>query len=148
MMYRDYESLFPTLEELGISFIAFSPMANGFLTAKYDETSRFEKGTDYRNSMPQFQSDAIKKNQELLDLLRKTSAEKNATPAQISLAWMMCKKPYIIPIPGTRKLERLYENAGASDIRLSEQEVLALDAALDKMPMSDVFGGSKTRGVS
>ncbi|MCM1362097.1 MAG: aldo/keto reductase [Clostridiales bacterium] len=148
MMYRDYESLFPTLEELGIAFVAFSPMANGFLTAKYDETSRFEKGTDYRNSMPQFQSDAIKKNQELLDLLRKTAAEKNATPAQISLAWMMCKKPYIIPIPGTRKLERLCENAGASDIRLSEQEVIELDAALDKLPMSDVFGGSKTRTIN
>lgn len=148
MMFRDYESLFSTLEELGVAFVAFSPMANGFLTAKYDEKSKFEKDTDYRSSMPQFQSDAIKKNQELLDILRKTAEEKNATPAQISLAWMLCKKPYIIPIPGTRKLERSCENAGASDIRLTEQEVLVLDAALDKVPMSTVFGGSKTRGIS
>lgn len=148
MMYRDYETLFPTLEELGIAFVAFSPMANGFLTAKYDQNSKFEKGMDYRNSMPQFQSDAIKKNQELLGLLRRTAEEKNATLAQISLAWVLCKKPYIIPIPGTRKFERLRENAGASDIRLTEQEVLALDNALDKMPMSEVFGGSKTRGAN
>lgn len=148
MMYRDYEALFPVLEELGITFVAFSPMANGFLTAKYDENSRFEKDTDYRSSMPQFQSDAIKKNQELLDLLRRTADKKNATPAQISLAWMLCKKPYIIPIPGTRKLERLRENAGASDIRLTEQEVLALDNALDKIPMSAVFGGSRISGFN
>ena len=145
MMYRDYESLFPVLEELGISFVAFSPMANGFLTTKYDETSRFKKGTDYRNSMPQFQSDAIKKNQELLDLLRRTAEEKNATPAQISLAWMMCKKPYIIPIPGTRKLERLQENAGAVTVKLTKQEVQELDTALDKIPVSAAFGGSRIK---
>lgn len=81
-------------------------------------------------------------------MLQRTAEEKNATPAQISLAWMMCKNPYIIPIPGTRKLERLRENACASDIQLTEQEVLALDSALDKVPMSAVFGGSKTRTIN
>lgn len=148
MMYRDYESLFPVLEELGISFVAFSPMANGFLTAKYNTDSKFEYGTDCRSTMPQFQKDAMEKNQELLKLLRRTAEEKNATPAQISLAWLLCKKPYIIVIPGTRRLKRLHENAGVVDIKLTKQEVQALDTALDKIPMSAVFGGSKTRGTN
>lgn len=148
MMYRNYEKLFPVLEELGIAFAAFSPMANGFLTDKYNTDSEFEKGTDYRSTMPQFQKDAMEQNQELLNLLRHTAEEKNATPAQISLAWMLCKKPFIIPIPGTRKPERLQENAGAADIKLTEQEIQSLDTALDNVPMSAVFGGVKTRGVS
>lgn len=148
MMYRNYERLFSTIEELGISFVAFSPMANGFLSAKYHADSKFEKGTDYRQAMPQFQKEAIEKNQELLNLLRHTAEEKNATPAQISLAWMLCKKSFIIPIPGTRKLERLHENAGAVNIKLTEKEVQALDTALDKIPMSAVFGGSQTRSIN
>lgn len=147
MMYRDYEKLFPVLEELGISFVAFSPMANGFLTAKYDINSKFEQGTDYRGTMPQFQKDAIEKNQELLNLLRCTAYEKNATPAQISLAWLLCKNPFVIAISGTRKAERLYENAGAVDIKLTQQEVQALDTALDNIPISAVFGGSKTKST-
>lgn len=146
MMYRDYESLFPVLEELGIAFVAFSPIANGFLSAKYNADSKFEKDTDYRSSMPQFQKKAIEQNQELLDLLQKTAEEKNATPAQISLAWMLCKKPYIIPIPGTRKSERMQENADSSDIELSLSEVQKLDEILDRIPMSEVYGGVRTRG--
>ncbi|MCM1222065.1 MAG: aldo/keto reductase, partial [Lachnospiraceae bacterium] len=147
MMYRDYEKLFPVLEELGISFVAFSPMANGFLTAKYDTNSKFEHGTDYRGTMPQFQKEAMEQNQELLNLLRYTAEDKNATPAQISLSWMLCKKPFIIPIPGTRNPDRLQENADSADINLTQQEVQALDTALDNIPMSAVFGGSKTRST-
>lgn len=143
MMARWHESLFPVLEELHIGFVAFSPMANGFLTGKYNKDSRFEQGTDYRNAMPQFKAEAIDKNKSLLELLTNTAEAKNATPAQISLAWMLSKKPYIVPIPGTRKLERLQENAGAAEIVLTDAEVKALDDALDSMEMSEVFGGSK-----
>lgn len=143
MMARWYESLFPVLEELNIGFVAFSPMANGFLTGKYGKDSQFEPATDYRSAMPQFKAEAIDRNQFLLDLLHRTAEAKHATPAQISLAWMLCKKPYIVPIPGTRKLDRLQENAGAAGIALRADEVKALDDALDSMEMSEVFGGSK-----
>ena len=142
-MARWYESLFPVLEELHIGYVAFSPLANGFLSGKYDKTSKFEAGTDYRSVMPQFQPDSIDQNRALLELLHRLAAEKNATPAQISLAWMLCKKPYIVPIPGTRKLNRLQENAGAADIVLSAAEVALTDEALAHMEMSHVFGGSR-----
>lgn len=143
MMARWYEALFPVLEELGIGYVAFSPLANGFLSAKYGKDVKFEAGTDYRSVMPQFSAENREKNRELLELLQKMAQEKQATPAQISLAWMLCKKPYLVPIPGTRKLERLEENAGACDVVLTDQEVDAVDKALDGMEMSEVFGGSK-----
>ena len=143
MMARWYEKLFPVLEELHIGYVAFSPMANGFLSGKYDKTSRFEVGTDYRSVMPQFQPENMDRNRNLLALLQELAQQKNATPAQISLAWMLCKKPYIVPIPGTRKLSRLTENAGAADVILSAEEVASIDKALDGMEMSQVFGGSK-----
>lgn len=143
MMARWYESLFPVLEELHIGYVAFSPLANGFLSGKYDKSSRFDAGTDYRSVMPQFQPENIDRNHDLLTLLQKLAEQNNATPAQISLAWMLCKKPYIVPIPGTRRLSRLLENAGAADVTLSAEEVAAIDKALDGMAMSEVFGGSK-----
>lgn len=143
MMARWYEELFPTLEELHIGYVAFSPLANGFLSGRYDKNSRFEAGTDYRSVMPQFQPESIDQNRALLDLLNRLAGEQNATPAQISLAWMLCKKPYIVPIPGTRKAVRLQENAGAADIQLSAAEVQAIDTALNGMEMSQVFGGSR-----
>ena len=143
MMARWHEALFPMLEEMGIGLVAFSPLANGLLSDRYDATSRFDPGTDYRAGMPQFQPDSYDKNRELLRLIRCVADEKDATPAQISLAWMLRKKPWIVPIPGTRKLERLRENAGAADITLSEEEVKQIDQALDAMPMSGVFGGTK-----
>lgn len=143
MMARHYELLFPVLEELGISFIAFSPMANGVLSGQYGKGEQFDKKYDYRSNMPQFTDEAMNKNQKLFELLNKTAENKGATSAQISLAWMLCKKPYIIPIPGTRKLSRLEENAGAADIMLTPEEILSIDNALDNMEMSDVFGGHK-----
>lgn len=142
MMARWYESLFPVLEELNIGYVAFSPLANGFLSGKYDKDSKFEAGTDYRSVMPQFQPESIDQNRELLHLLHTLAEEKNATPAQISLAWMLCKKPYLAPIPGTRKLSRLTENAGAADVALTADEVDTIDKALDGTEMSQVFGGS------
>ena len=139
MMARWHEALFPVLEELGIGLVAFSPLANGLLSDRYNAASHFEAGTDYRAGMPQFQPDSYDKNHDLLQLIRRIAAEKNATPAQISLAWMLCKKPWIVPIPGTRKLDRLQENAGATDVMLTDAEVKQIDKALDAMPMSDVF---------
>ena len=143
MMARWHEALFPVLEELGIGLVAFSPLANGLLSDRYNAASQFDAATDYRAGMPQFQPDSYDKNRELLELIRRFASEKDATPAQISLAWMLCKKPWIVPIPGTRKLDRLQENAGAADIILSEEEVKQIDNALDGMPMSGVFGGTK-----
>lgn len=144
MMARQYEALFPVLEELQVGFIAFSPMANGFLTGKYArKDQQFDKKTDYRAFMPQFTDQAIEQNQGLLKLLSDLAKEKNASPAQISLSWMLCKKPYIVPIPGSRKLSRMEENFHASDVILSKDEVAAIDSALDKVGMSKVFGGSK-----
>lgn len=143
MMYRDYEALFPVLEELQIGFVAFSPLANGFLSAKYNKDSRFDAGTDYRGVMPQFSPEGMDKNKEMIGYLTETADRKNATPAQISLAWMLAKKPWIVPIPGTRKYGRLVENAQAADVELTEQEVQDLDRMLDTVPMSEVFGGSR-----
>lgn len=144
MMARWYENLFPVLEELHIGYVAFSPLANGFLSGKYDKSSQFDAETDYRSVMPQFQPENIDRNHDLLTLLQKLAEQNNATPAQISLAWMLCKKPYIVPIPGTRRLSRLLENAGAANVTLSAEEVSAIDEALNGMEMSEVFGGSKT----
>ena len=143
MMARQYEALFPVLEELQIGLVAFSPMANGFLTGAYGKGAQFDKKLDYRSNMPQFTDEAVEQNQVLLNLLYRIAEVKDATPAQISMAWMLCKKPWIVPIPGTRKRERLMENAGAAEIKLSAEEVAALDEALSHMKMSAVFGGSK-----
>ncbi len=144
MMYRDYEKLFPVLEELHVGFVAFSPLANGFLTARYRDTSQFEQSpADYRATMPQFSKEGVEQNRDLLALLENTAKEKNATPAQISLAWMLAKRPYIVPIPGSRKESRIRENLGAADIHLTKEEVSRIDDALDHMTMSQVFGGHR-----
>lgn len=143
MMARWHENLFPVLEELGIGYVAFSPLANGLLSDCYDQKTQFDRNYDYRSVMPQFQADAMKKNQKLLNLIRKLAEENKATPAQISMAWMLCKKPYIVPIPGTRKIERMEENAKAADILLTKEQVDVLDQSLGEMDMSEVFGGSR-----
>lgn len=141
MMARWHERLFPVLEELGIGFVAFSPLANGFLTDTVAKGTKFDTRTDYRASMPQFRDyDA---NAELLALIRRFAEEKDATPAQVSLAWMLHKRPYIVPIPGTRKESRLRENADASEVMLTEEEFKEIDNTLQHIPMSGVFGGSK-----
>lgn len=140
MMARWYENLFPVVEELGIAYVAFSPMANGFLTGKYNKDSVFEPGTDYRSNMPQYTEEGFEKGQELLALLNELAEEKQATSAQISLAWMLCKKPFIISIPGSRKPERLKENFGAAGIFLTAEEITAIDKELDMMTIP-VFGG-------
>ena len=142
MMHRDYEKLFPVLEELGIGFVAFSPLANGLLSDKYTEKSVFTDKADYRSTMPQFKAEAYEKNKALFEFLRELSAEHNCSPAQLSLAWMMNKKPYIVPIPGTKNAERLEENLKAADVILNNEEVKLIDERLDDMTMSEYFGGS------
>ena len=148
MMARWHEVLFPVLEELNIGYVAFSPLANGFLSARYGKEAKFDAGTDYRSMMPQFTPGAVEQNQKLLELVRTVAEGKHATPGQIALAWMLGKKPYLVPIPGTRKSDRLKENAGASDIKLPEKEIAVLDKQLDAMEMSEVFGGTKVKNVS
>lgn len=143
MMYRDYEKLFQVLEELNIGFVAFSPLANGFLTGKYNQNTQFDKTGDYRKVMPQFSEEGMKENEKLTTWIKIVAEEKHATPAQISLAWMLAKKPYIVPIPGTRKVERLMENMQAAEVKLTAEEVKEIDEMLNNIPMSQVFGGSK-----
>ena len=145
MMARQHEALFPALEELRIGFVAFSPMANGLLTACYGKDDKFDPKLDYRSAMPQFTPEAADQNRALLELLRDLAERKHATPAQISLAWMLCKKPYIVPIPGSRKVDRMRENAGAAEVVLSPEEVETMDEALNTIPMSAVFGGTAVK---
>lgn len=145
MMARHHAGLFPLLEELGIGFVAFSPMANGLLSGKYGKDAFFDAKLDYRSNMPQFTNDAMDKNQKLIQMLREMAAEKGTTPAALCLAWMMCEKPYIVPIPGTRKADRMIENASAAEVKLNALEVKKLNEALDTMPMSAVFGGTEIK---
>ena len=140
-MYRSYDSLIPVLSELGITFVAHSPLANGFLSGKYNNNPKFNGQNDYRSTMPQFRPESIAKNRELLGMLDALAERRNATPAQIALSWMMAKG--IVPIPGTRKAERLKENAGAADVELSAVEAAGIDVILSGMEMSEVFGGHK-----
>jgi aryl-alcohol dehydrogenase-like predicted oxidoreductase len=116
MMSREGDALFPALEELCIGYIAFSPLANGILSDRYGKDSTFEQGTDFRSFMPQYKPEAFDENAELFEYIRSLARQKNCTPAQISLAWIICKKPFMVVIPGTRKPDRLKENAEAADI--------------------------------
>jgi aryl-alcohol dehydrogenase-like predicted oxidoreductase len=122
------DEILPTLEELGIGFVPFSPLGKGFLTGKIDETTTFDP-TDFRNTVPRFAPENRKANQAIVDLVRRIATEKNATPAQIALAWCLAQKPWIVPIPGTTKLHRLEENLGAVSIELSEDDLRQIDAA-------------------
>lgn len=144
MMARWHEKLFPVLEELNVGFVAFSPLANGFLSDAFKKGEKFEDG-DYRNFMPQYQEENYEANRELLKYIRKLSSEKSATPAQISLAWMINKKPYIVPIPGSRKVDRIRDNFEAGNIILTAEEVSEIDRQLDAIQISDVFGGSPVK---
>ena len=139
MLARDHEKLFPVLEELNIAFVAFSPLGNGFLTGKYNESSKFDENTDFRSRMPQYTREGFKAAQELMKLLNEIAEEKNASSGQISLAWMLCKKPYIIPIPGSRKEDRIKENIGSVKISLSEEDIAGIDRLLDRISVP-VYG--------
>ena len=133
LWYRTPEAeVIPTLEELGIGFVPFSPLGKGFLTGKMDEKTQFAS-SDIRNSIPRFTPEARIANQKLVDLLGKIGAEKKATPAQIALAWLLAQKPWIVPIPGTTKLHRLEENIGAAAIELSADDLSQIESAASKI---------------
>lgn len=142
MMARWHENLLPVIEELGVGFVAFSPLANGFLSNQYASSAAFDPEDDYRAFMPQFAPGSYRENSALVKLVEDLAARQHATPSQVSLAWMMCKHPAIVPIPGVRHLCHLKENAGATDITMSEREISEIDAALRDMKMSEVYGGS------
>jgi aryl-alcohol dehydrogenase-like predicted oxidoreductase len=124
--------IIPTLEELGIGLVCYSPLGKGFLTGKIDEKTSFDK-TDFRNVLPRFTPEARKANQVLVDLLGKIGQRKRATPAQVALAWILAQKPWIVPIPGTTKLDRLEENKGAAEIRLSSIDLREIEGAASKI---------------
>jgi aryl-alcohol dehydrogenase-like predicted oxidoreductase len=128
------ETVMPALEELGIGFVPFSPLGKGFLTGKIDADTKFDS-TDFRSSVPRFNQENRKVNQALVDLLGKFAEQKKATPAQIALAWLLAKKPWIVPIPGTTKPARLEENLGAADIYLTTEDMSALESASSKIKL-------------
>jgi aryl-alcohol dehydrogenase-like predicted oxidoreductase len=129
---RPEEEVLPAMEELGIGFVPFSPLGRGFLTGKIDENTTFDRN-DFRNTVPRFTPDARKANQVVVDLLRRIGEQKNATPAQVALAWLLAQKPWIVPIPGTRKLHRLEENIGAVDVELTAGDLREIDAAASQI---------------
>jgi len=124
--------ILPTLEELGIGFVPFSPLGKGYLTGKIDETTKFA-ANDFRNVVPRFTPEARKANQTLVDLLARIAAKKKATPAQIALSWLLAQKPWIVPIPGTTKLKRLEENLGAADVELTPDDLREINDAASKI---------------
>jgi len=133
LWWREPEKeVIPTLEELGIGFVPFSPLGKGFLTGKISEDTKFDK-SDFRNIVPRFAPEARKANQAVVDLLGKFAQQKKATPAQIALAWLLAQKPWIVPIPGTTKLHRLEENIGAVNVELSPEELCELETAASKI---------------
>jgi aryl-alcohol dehydrogenase-like predicted oxidoreductase len=126
------KEVIPTLEELGIGFVPFSPLGRGFLTGKIDENTTFDS-SDIRKTVPRFTAEARKANQALVDLLRSIGERKNATPAQLALAWLLARKPWIVPIPGTTKLSRLDENIGAVSVELTSDDLHEIDSAASKI---------------
>jgi aryl-alcohol dehydrogenase-like predicted oxidoreductase len=126
--------IMPTLEELGIGFVPFSPLGKGFLTGAIKEDTEFDKN-DFRNIVPRFSAENRKANQAMVDVLGTFAAQKKATPAQIALAWLLAQKPWIVPIPGTTKLHRLEENLGAASIELTSDDLRQIDNAAAKIPV-------------
>jgi aryl-alcohol dehydrogenase-like predicted oxidoreductase len=133
LWYREPEKeIIPALEELGIGFVPFSPLGKGFLTGKIDENTKLDR-TDFRSTVPRFDPENRKANQALVELLRRFAQQQQATPAQIALAWLLARKPWIVPIPGTTRLERLEENIGAVDMALTPDDLREIDAAAAKI---------------
>jgi aryl-alcohol dehydrogenase-like predicted oxidoreductase len=135
LWWREPETeILPTLEELGIGFVPFSPLGKGFLTGKITEETKFDK-TDFRNIVPRFTAENRKANQAVVDLIGKVAEQKKATPAQIALAWILAQKPWMVPIPGTTKLHRLEENIGAAKVQLTADDLRQIDNASSKIPV-------------
>jgi len=126
------EKVLPLLEELGIGFVPFSPLGKGFLTGVIDADTKFDK-SDFRNTVPRFTAEARTANEALVEMVRGVAARNNATPAQIALAWLLSRKPWIVPIPGTTKPHRLEENIGAASVQLTSEDLLVIEDALSKI---------------
>jgi aryl-alcohol dehydrogenase-like predicted oxidoreductase len=131
---RPEDEMLPVLDELGIGFVPYSPLGKGFLTGSIGKDAKFAKD-DFRSIVPRFTPDALAANQTLLDLLRDVATQKKATPAQAALAWLLAQKPWIVPIPGTTKLNRLEENIGAADVTLTPADLKRIDDALNRIPV-------------
>jgi aryl-alcohol dehydrogenase-like predicted oxidoreductase len=135
LWWREPEAeIIPTLEELGIGFVPFSPLGKGFLTGKISADTQFDK-SDFRNIVPRFTAENRKANEGLVDVVSRFAQQKNATPAQIALAWLLAQRPWIVPIPGTTKLHRLEENLGALNVQLSPDDLRQLEGAASKIPV-------------
>jgi aryl-alcohol dehydrogenase-like predicted oxidoreductase len=135
MFTRDPEAeILPMLEELGIGFVPFSPLGKGFLTGKISETTKFQDG-DIRNTLPRFQDEARQANEKLVALISEIAMQKQVTPAQIALAWLLAQKPWIVPIPGTTKVHRLEENVGGAAVELTQDDLRQLGDVLAKVPV-------------
>jgi aryl-alcohol dehydrogenase-like predicted oxidoreductase len=126
------KEVIPTIEELGIGLVPYSPLGKGFLTGKMNEKTTFDS-TDFRSTLPRFTPEALKANQALVELLGSMAEQKNATPAQIALAWLLAQKPWIVPIPGTTKLNRLEENIGAAAVEMTAADLVEIDSAASKI---------------
>jgi aryl-alcohol dehydrogenase-like predicted oxidoreductase len=145
LWWREPEAeILPTLEELGIGFVPFSPLGKGFLTGKIDESTAFSS-TDFRNTVPRFSPENRKANQAVVDAVSALATKKRATPAQIALAWVLAQKPWIVPIPGTTKLHRLEENLGAADVALTPDDLRQIDAAVSAIPVQGARYGEASQ---
>jgi len=141
------KEVIPTLEELGIGFVPYSPLGKGFLTGKIDENTTFDS-TDFRNTLPRFTPEARKANQALINLLGKIAERKKATPAQIALAWLLAQKPWIVPIPGTTKLKRLEENIGAVEIELTPDDLHEIETASSRIKVKGARYPEKLEAIT
>jgi aryl-alcohol dehydrogenase-like predicted oxidoreductase len=145
MMERQFEQdVIPTCKELNIGFVPFSPLASGFLSGKYSNEDQYQ-GDDVRRVITRFNKENVNKNQPLIDLIQKYADEQQATPAQISLAWMLYKEPFIVPIPGMRKETRVDENLGAADVKLTDEAYLALEHELSKI---QIYGNRTDKDIA
>lgn len=146
MMTRGWEeTVFPVCEELGIGYVAFSPLANGFLSGAYTRESKFDKETDFRSFLPQFQPENMDAHQKLLDMIEEFAYKKDATKAQVSLAWVLAQRPFIVPIFGTTREERLLENTMSVQISFTAEELAQLNEALSHIEIKGVYMGAKTK---
>jgi len=145
LWWREPEAeILPTLEELGIGFVPFSPLGKGFLTGKIDESTTFDS-TDFRNTVPRFSPENRRANQAVVDAVGAMATRKRATPAQIALAWVLAQKPWIVPIPGTTKLHRLEENLGAADVALTPDDLRQIDAVVSAIPVQGARYGESSQ---
>lgn len=142
------EQIMPILEELGIGFVPFSPLGKGLLTGKIDENTSFA-GNDFRSTVPRFSEENLKKNMVLVDLIQQVAKEKNATPAQVALAWVLAQKPWIVPIPGTTKINRLEENLGAANVELTQEDLKRIDDAMSKIEiLGERYGAASQKYIN